>query len=205
MYCTLHIARQYLGFPVKPQQKLFIVSSLEDGVAFVIKTEGLVIRHHLDDLLPHLDAECLWQRRPVYQGSGHSGSHTVAPEPGPLVRLLTAGERVQTQVTAQGDQLLEEGRVHQMLAAPHNRVLVLVLPQQHLWQPLEQFQKNTFLDLSLLGLCSVLGSTSYMLMVRSYCLVHDEIRHVPSECSVISILSEIIRYSMKFDKNDRIR
>ena len=84
------------------------MSSLEDGVAFVIKTEGLVIRHHLDDFLPHLDAECLWQRRPVYQGSGHSGSHTVAPEPGPLVCLPAAGKRVEAEVAAQGEQLLEE-------------------------------------------------------------------------------------------------
>ena len=36
-----------------------------------------------------------------------------------------------------------------------------------------QFQKNTFLDLSLLCLCSVLGST-YMLMIRPYSGCHSK-------------------------------
>ena len=51
--------------------------------------------------------------------------------------------RVQSQITGQSDQHLEEGTVEQLLATAHGRFFVLVLMEQHFGQVAEQFTQST--------------------------------------------------------------
>jgi hypothetical protein len=44
---------------------------------------------------------------------------------------------IELQVTSKAHQDLEELRVHEMLAAPHKRIFVVVLPEQSVGEVLE--------------------------------------------------------------------
>lgn len=58
------------------------------------------------NIITHLYAETVWQSCAHDQRWRYPSSHTVASEPWPFVILSRAGQRVETQVTCQGDKHL---------------------------------------------------------------------------------------------------